>query len=169
MLLLKIQQAFGDRCIPNQVTDGNMPLTCEQTEAMFFRGRDWRDITWEEWESHCDAFYAFTPEAFQYYLPSIVSLAAKHPGRWFWPADALVHVLDRSPVVEYWDRFLTSRLLGLKPSEYEVLQEWILGLSGTPLIDSDETAGRAFDTLDLLKKETERVRRMIEFKGKSGT
>lgn len=160
-LLRQIEQAFGDRPKPSKLVEERVPVTPEQMDALWFGGRDWRDITWRDWESHRDAVYAFTAEAFAYYLPSILALSCSRPDQWFAPADGLLQVLDRSPVVGYWDAFITTRLVGLRTAEYEVLKEWLLSLSGRKGPDAEDTLGRALDTVDLLQKETERLRALI--------
>lgn len=160
-LLRQIEQAFGDRKKPSKLVEERVPVTPEQKDALWFGGRDWRDVTWSDWESHRDAVYAFTPEAFAYYLPSILTLSSVHPDQWFAPADGLLQVLDRSPVAEYWDAFITTQLVGLRTAEYEVLKSWLLSLSGHKGSDAEDTLGRALDTVDLLQKETERVRALI--------
>jgi hypothetical protein len=156
----KIEQAFHHRRRPNALVDDKQPLTSEQRSAIWFSGRNWRDISWEEWEEHRDAFYAFSSEAFAYYLPSFLVLSFKRPGQWFWPADALLQVLDRSPIIEHWDAFLTTRLVGLQAEEYEVLKEWIISLPENTGSAYGKSLDRALETVDLLQGETNRVRAM---------
>jgi hypothetical protein len=156
ILLENIRKAFSDRHKPDSlIKPKGKLLTYEQNEALSFDDREWYEITWEDWENNSDAFYAFTPEAFAYYLPSILSLSTKYPNRWFRPADDLIKILDRSPVIEYWDEFLSTRLLGLQSPEYEVLKEWLLFLSEHEnCYDSGNTLDRAFDTVNLLQSNT---------------
>jgi hypothetical protein len=160
-LCQQIEDAFGDRPKPRSFVEPKDPVTYEQRDAIWFVDRDWREITWDDWESHCDAFYAFTPEAFAYYLPSVLCLSSKNPDRWFWPADALLRILDRSPAVEHWDAFLSTRLVGLKPTEYEALKAWLLLLTEHDANAAGEALSRAFDTVVLLQSETERVRAIV--------
>lgn len=157
----RIEQAFGERSKPNRLIELRDPVTPEQEDALWFSGRDWSGITWGDWEDHRDALYAFTPEAFAYYLPSILRLSSQFPDRWFWPTDTLLRILDRSPVVEYWDAFIVTRLVGLQTAEYEALKEWLLWLAEHQASGSEDALGRAFDTVDLLQKETNRVREMV--------
>lgn len=164
-LLQQIERAFGDRQKPRNLVEERVPVTAEQRDALWFSGRDWRAITWSDWESHSEAIYAFTPEAFAYYLPSILTLSLGHPDQWFPPADGLLRVLDRSPVVEYWDAFITTRLVGLRASEYEALKEWLVSLSGHKDAEAEEMLSRALETVDLLQKETQRVRALVGING----
>lgn len=153
----KIEQAFKHRPKPVNVIDISRPLTTEYEDALWFTDREWKEITWENWELYRDAIYAFTSEAFAYYLPSILLLSAEKPTEWFWPADALLQMLDRSPTVAYWDDFLISRLMGLRIAEYEVISEWLMYLSEHKGFATPETLARAFDTITLLQKETEKL------------
>lgn len=50
------------------------------------------------------------PEAFIYYLPSIIRVAVINPGQWLGVVDALLRVLDRSPT-HHWDNLSKSGLL----------------------------------------------------------
>jgi|JI6StandDraft_1071083.scaffolds.fasta_scaffold170594_2 hypothetical protein len=152
----KVEQAFKHRPKPVNVIGISGPLTTEYVDALWFTDRDWKEITWEDWELHRDAVYAFTPEAFAYYLPSILILSSQRPTEWFWPADALLQVLDRSPTVAYWDDFLLTRFMGLRVAEYEVLSEWLVYLSEHESFAAPETLARSFDTINLLQKETEK-------------
>ncbi|MBY0469271.1 MAG: hypothetical protein K2Q07_09870 [Burkholderiaceae bacterium] len=164
----QVEDAFGERPKPKRLVESKVPVTSEQRDALWFGDRAWGEVTWDDWESHHDAFYAFTPEAFAYYLPSVLCLSSKNPDRWFWPADALIQILDRSPVVEHWDIFLSTRLLGLRPVEYEALKAWLLLLTEHGANASAEALGRAFDTVALLQSETERVRAMVDQARSSG-
>jgi hypothetical protein len=154
----RIELAFGDREKPSRVIQRTAPISCDEEEALWFTGRDWREISWEEWDQHSSAISTFTPDAFVYYLPSVLCLSAQYPDRWSSTASSLLASLDRSPTIEYWDGWLTSRLLGLKDAEYAVLEEWILTLCQNPTTYSSETLTRALDTVNLLQRETLRLR-----------
>lgn len=146
-----IENAFSTRKMPIEVVEIGGDITTEKKDAMWFKNRDWREIEWDEWEKYRDAFFSFTPEAFAYYLPSILTLSLKNPDRLFLPAQALLQVLDRSPVVEYWDEFIVTRLFEFNFEEYNIIAEWIEILSDSCLIASDDTLGRAFDTIAILQ------------------
>jgi hypothetical protein len=148
----KIEHAFAERKRPEKLINHHATVTPEQEDALWFTGRDWRAVSREEWDGHWDAFFTFTPEAFAYYLPSILTLTVQSPAPDFLPADALLKILDRSPAVESWDDFLITRLGGLRPAECEVLKEWTLYLASNESWASQYSLGRAFDTAELLQK-----------------
>jgi hypothetical protein len=150
----KVENAFVIRKQATRLICECGTVTPEQQDALWFDRRDWRDVTWAEWQAHRDAFYAFTPETFIYYLPSILLLSLHNTNRGLLPADALLQLLDRSPTIEYWDEFLVSRLLGLQTPEYEVLIDWAIALAETGTIESGDSLGRAFDTIYLLRQQS---------------
>jgi hypothetical protein len=157
----QIDLAFKKRLRPIRLIDAHEPATPEQIDALWFSGRDWHDVTWNDWESHPDAFYAFIPEAFIYYLPSILSVTAKNPGKWLGAADALLGILNRSPEAYHWDGFIEKRLVGLESEEYEAMKAWVISLSGTNIFGDEDALARSYETVDLLKLETERVRQLV--------
>ncbi len=64
--------------------EGGLP----EWAVLGFAGRHWREIGWPDWESHPDAFYAFVPEAFIFYLPSLLLGALDAPQGQLLAADA---------------------------------------------------------------------------------
>jgi len=160
-LRAQIEQAFGHRQRPAKVIEEHSPITPEQRDALWFAGRDWHEVDWQEWERHPDAFYAFVPEAFIYYLPSVLVSALDAPGGQLQAAHALLGVLNRSPEVYHWDAFITKRLLGLEPKEYEAIKAWVLAESGQTHMVSEDDLTRAYETVDLLARETARIRGLL--------
>jgi hypothetical protein len=75
--------------------------------------------------------------------------------------EALLGILDRSPEVYNWDEFITTRLLGLASEEYEVLKSWILSQSGLPHVQDEDRLTRAYETAELLARETAKVRGLL--------
>lgn len=148
----RVVSAFNRRVMPPRM-ELHTPSTTEELDLLWFNGQNWRNITFEDWRKHPDAFYFFTPEAFAYYLQSIICISLKHFQEWFYPVDILLSILDRSPQVEYWDDFMLSRVGALYPEEYEVLKLWILWLSENSQIYPNIDLGRVFDTVDLLENQ----------------
>jgi hypothetical protein len=164
-LFRQIEHAFAHWPKPHRLIQMRDPVTPEQEDAIRFTDRDWREITWDDWERSPDALYAFTPEAFVYYLPSVLSVAAGNPERWLAAADALLRVLDRSPETYHWDAFISKRLVGLETEEYEVIKIWLLSLSGRGNYVTEDALMRSYETVELLQAETERVRRLMSKEG----
>ena len=164
----KIERAFSSRSKPAvvRIADGVFQLDSDVEDALWFSGRDWHELTWEDWREHSSAIYFFDCEAFAYYLPSVLLLSGQNPNEWLQAADSLINDLDRSPDPEWWTEGLERRFLSLNRSELDVLKEWLLEICnytpykgvGLAAAGPGDTFGRAFDTLNLLQKEVERSR-----------
>ena len=164
----KIERVFSSRPKPTEVrlADEVLQLDFEVEEALWFSGRDWRELTWQDWQEHGSAIYFFDPEAFVYYLPSLLLLSAENPSEVLDAAASLINELDQSPDPEGWTDGLIRRFMGLNSSELDVLKEWLLQVCeyapyrgwGIAATGPGDTFGRAFDTMDLLQKEVERRR-----------
>lgn len=163
-LRAQVEAAFSMRKCPSLVVEPRSPVTPEQRDAIWFAGRHWREVAWQDWQSHPDAFYSFVPEAFVFYLPSVLIGAMAAPNGELLAADALIGMLDRSPEPYHWDAFMTARLVGLEPAEYEVLKAWLLSRSEEVETSNEDSLIRAYETIDLLAQETERVRVLLRFK-----
>lgn len=165
-LLEKIERAFAARPKPAQVRLGDevFQLDSDVEEALWFSGRDWHEITWQDWQQHSSAIFFFDPEAFGYYLPSVLRLSAENPHENLMAADSLIGQLDRSPDVEGWTEGFASHFLELNPAELDVLKEWLLQVCeyvpyerwGIAASGPGDTFGRAYDTVDLIQKEIAR-------------
>jgi hypothetical protein len=94
------------------------------------------------------------------YLPSILLSTLDAPGQ-LQVEEALLGILDRSPEVYNWDEFTTTRLLGLASEEHEVLKSWILSKSGLPHVQNEDRLTRAYETAELLARETAKVRGLL--------
>ena len=162
----KIEQAFAARLKPAQVRLGDevLQLDSDVEEALWFSGRDWHELRWQDWQEHASATYFFDPESFRYYLPSVLLLAVENPNESLTAAESLISELDRSPDVEGWTAGFAVRFLGLNLAELDALKEWLLYVCeyapykgwGIAASGPGDTFGRAFDTVDLLKREIER-------------
>jgi hypothetical protein len=164
----RIERVFARRAMPDVVVDMTSPfhIDSDVEEALWFTGRDWQSITWDDWQKHPVAFTFFSKEALGYYLPSILLLSLQAPQQALDPAESLIWELDRSPSTEGWTDNFANRFLGLTSTELDVLKEWLLQVCEYPLYKKSGLAasgpgdafGRAFDTVDLLQKEAKRRR-----------
>jgi hypothetical protein len=162
----EIEHAFSSRSKPAQVrlADEVIQLDSDVQDALWFSGRDWHELTWQCWQQHSSAIFFFDPEAFAYYLPSVLLLSVQNPRESLSAADSLINELDRSPDTDAWTEAFASRFLGLSPAELNVLKEWLLQMCeytpyrrwGIAASGPGDSFGRAFETLDVLQKEVER-------------
>jgi hypothetical protein len=168
VLIERIERAFAHREVPDAVVymTGCFQIDSDVEEALWFTGRDWHSITWDDWQKHPVAITFFSKEALGYYLPSVLLLSLQRPQEALNPAESLIWELDRSPSTEGWTDHFANRFLGLTSTELDVLKEWLLQICEYPLYKKwglaasgpGDTFGRAFDTVDLLQNEAERRR-----------
>jgi hypothetical protein len=86
----KIERVFSSRPKP-QVRDEILQLDFEVEEALWFSGRDWHELTWQDWQKHSSAIVFFDSEAFAHYLPSVLLLSAPKPSEWLQAAGLADH------------------------------------------------------------------------------
>jgi hypothetical protein len=152
-IVSEIQYAFQGRAMPRQVVLGDSPRTSEYLEALNFQGTSWEMMDSDFLVKNSDALYAFTPEAFCYYLSAFLSHGFKHQQAPPIYMDAILGMLDRSPNPDLWDDSFRRRWSILRTNECRVVEKWLLALSECPEGIFDLlTLDRAFDTLQLLMK-----------------
>jgi hypothetical protein len=159
----KVTAAFAHRTIPTEVLAPSAHRQCgsDVEETLWFTGRDWRTLTWTDWRDRYDAIFFLSPEAFAYYLQSLLCLTAENPADSLLAAEAVIHALDRSPTTDGWDDFFRPRYTTLTPAELDCLEHWLLLLCESPAYRSygaaqggpGDTFGRATDTVSLLKAQ----------------
>jgi hypothetical protein len=167
-LTANIETAFAHRQIPSEVveTEGLLQIDSDVEEALWFEGRDWRTITCDDWRKHSCAVFFFSPEAFAYYLPSLLTVTVQDPkGYPDLAVGSLIGLLDHTPAIEFLDDYLIQRFSGLNDAEFKAIKEWLLfacenlpGGSGIAASGAGEVFGRAFDTVALLQEEAQRRR-----------
>jgi len=150
-LASKISEAFSSRTRPEAVIESHAPGTDEYSDAQAFAGREWRELSEDDWREHSAAIFGLSPEAFRYYLPSILHLSVSSNHVDMLGIDALIGMLDRSNTPSSWDQFFRERWTGFTPAEYQVLQEWLIWLSSEPGMKfASQRLGRASDTVSIL-------------------
>ena len=77
----------------------------EVDDVMSFWGKPWSHVTGLQLEKHFEAIFWFTPEAFCYYLPGILSAGIQENKPGLIVNQSLVNMLDRSPDPTSWDDF----------------------------------------------------------------
>ncbi len=137
--------------MPRQVVLEKSPHTSEYLEAMNFHGLSWEVMDSDFLVKNSDALYAFTPEAFCYYLPAFLVHGFEHRQTPPVYVDTILGMLDRSPNPDLWDDSFRRRWTLLHVGECQVVEKWILALSECSEGAFDQlTLDRAFDTVQLL-------------------
>lgn len=149
-----IASAFAERAKPSILTDSKQLSDWEYEEVMSYEGLLWRDVTFEQVAKYPDAVFWFSPAAFCYYLPGILSAALKEDRRDSSAYDALMGVLDRSPEPAYWDDFFLPRFTLLTTAEIDAVSAWMHWFQAVePDAYKPNTFERIQETLMLLKEK----------------
>lgn len=147
----KIGKAFSERKFPEVICHPEKLSDDEYREATAFAVSHWLNLDTDILESYYEAIFWLTPEAFCYYLPGILKAGMEDGIPDLLINHALINMLDRSPVIEYWDDFFRERWLKLNKEELSVISEWILWLTSFEKTGYDDISlTRAFDTIELL-------------------
>lgn len=162
-LIERIGKAFAHRPMPAEVVkmDGRFQIDSDIEDALWFAGRDWRDLNAENWRCHYSGLSYFSPEAFAYYVQSLLILTIQNPKHYpDLAVDSLVWELDSSPGIENLSPLATRRYYGFSDEEFEAIKEWLLWasenvsdvFSGAAVSGPGDGFGRAFDSIHLLQK-----------------
>lgn len=142
----QIASAFAHRIRPTIVTTVAVASTLRD-DALHFDGMNWTEVSEDDWANYSDAFYGFSPEAFLYFLPSLLVLTLDQRGL---AADALVSSLDTSGNPDLWTDWFSERFGRLISSEISALTAW----SREYLANGENGEGSVFarvqDTLTML-------------------
>lgn len=103
-LLEDIEHAFGKRQRPVSVVDSSSALSELMEDALAFRDIEWRQVTCEMLEKYFDGVIGFSPPAFCYFLPGILSAGVKENRPDLLVNDTLVSMLDRGNSSASWVR-----------------------------------------------------------------
>jgi hypothetical protein len=151
-----IEAAFTHRDVPRSFLGSEQLAAHEADDVMTFWRKPWWCVTGAQLETSFEAIFWFSPEAFCYYLPGIFSAGVHENNPWLIVNQSIVSMLDRSADPDSWDEFFCARWLRLTVKECEATQAWILWLSSFQDAYPEPALGRAFDTLELLKRKAPR-------------
>lgn len=112
-----------------------------------FEGRNWWDLCAEDWNSNMDAIFEFSPEAFVYYLPSLVHLSIINPTSNITSVGALLLFLDTYAPSQYRNEFFNDRLSRLSNEQVAIIKKWVIHLLEYPQFFKKEVLERIFDSL----------------------
>jgi hypothetical protein len=128
-----IETAFAGREMPAKLTNSEFdPMDSDLADVLWFSGRNWREITWNDWKGRNVALCFFTHDALAYLLPSVLLLSLQRPGEYLSSAGDLVKrfgSLDWAPSPDHWKDYFREQFLGLRTEEYEAIKEWLLFMS----------------------------------------
>jgi hypothetical protein len=145
----RIIEAFSQRQRPHSVIDQQIDGDTLRDDALHFDGKDWTTVTASDWLNYSDATHGLSPQAFIYFLPSLL-ITSLESSDGLVAADSIIYALDTSADPDLWSEWFNERFLLLTPPELAVLKEW----GAAYLANEDKGHGSTFvrvqDTLDML-------------------
>ena len=120
-LLSRLHELFDIYPVPRITRDGIMCLDGDWEDVLSFEGMAWPDVSLRHWQVHFSAYAAFPPDAFCYYVPSIIKNAILCDKGEFIPVSSLLISLDTSAAPECWDEFFSDRLTKFNGDQYRSL------------------------------------------------
>lgn len=165
-----IEKAFAGREMPETLTDSDCtaPIDPDVEDTLWFSGRNWREIAWNDWKKRSIALCFFTREALAYWLPSVLLISLKRPNEYLSAAGDLIKTfgsLDWTPSPDHWNDYFRARFVGLRKEEYEAIKNWLQFMKSLEIyrkhINIKPGPGdifeRAIETVSLAQQETVRV------------
>jgi len=161
-----IEKAFAGREMPAKLTNSEFdPMDSDLADILWFSGRNWREITWNDWKGHADALSFFTRDALAYWLPSVLLLSLQHPGEYLSSAAYLIRTFGSrnwAPSPDHWKDYFRARFVGLRTEEYDAIKEWLLFMSNLEIYrkhinikpGSGDIFERAIETVCLAQRES---------------
>ena len=105
------------------------------------------------WQVHFSAYAAFPPDAFCYYVPSIIKNAILHDQSEFIPISSLLTSLDTSAIPEYWDAFFLDRFAKFNSDQCKLLFDWVNSIDPRNGIIDDVSRDRILMTILTLEDQ----------------
>ena len=152
-LLAEISDAFSWRKRPNLMTTSNELTKHEEDSLLKIFDLDANDISADDWENEFDILTLLSPDAFCYYLSSILRVSVKENELNLIVVFNLVTMLNRSPNEDWWELSFLERWSLLTENELDAIGNWfywMLDFQSRSI--SDEMIEKTLETLQILKK-----------------
>lgn len=154
--------------MPDKVTDSDCTdlLDTDVVDTLWFSGKSWRELTWDDWKKRNVALSFFNRDALAYWLPSVLLLSLQRPDEYMPAAGYLIKTFGSicwAPSPIHWKGHFRERFVGLRVEEYEAIKEWLVSISKHKTYGVSRLRGpgdifeRAFETVSLAQEETMRV------------
>lgn len=153
-----ILNAFSSRTKPAGLYSSGNLSDSEIKELDNFNNKEWQDLDKAFWAENFSSIHLLSPEAFCYFLPSLLTIVVEEQEYYLLAFDAVLSDLDRSPNYLYWNDYFKDRWTKFTPLELETIEHVILFLSNCSDFKPDHanTLERAYNTLVLLKKYSQK-------------
>jgi hypothetical protein len=120
----QLRRGFPIEPVPEVLFDKRYPCDSDQDDAALLQGLLWTHVVPEFWRDHWWALTSLRPQAFVYYLPSVLGVSVTDDLPYDMARDSLIHMLDTSADPATLPHFTWDRMLLLRPPQFECLETW---------------------------------------------
>lgn len=120
----KLREAFPEEPVPLRLFDLTYVPDSDRSDASLLLGVKWPRVDEEFWFEHWPSYYAFSPEAFRYYLPSMLEVTALNNIRYDQLFNCIVNSLNTSGDVSIFPEFIVSRFVLLRKEQSICVDYW---------------------------------------------
>ena len=120
----QLRLAFPVEPVAEVLFDRRYPCDSDQDDAALLQGLAWTEVKPEFWRDHWWGLTSLRPEAFVYYLPSLLDVSVTDDLPYDMARDSLIHMLDTSADPGTIPHFTWNRILLLTPPQFECLERW---------------------------------------------
>jgi hypothetical protein len=120
----QLRRAFPAEPVPEVIVSDEFPCDPDREDALLLQGLAWPDVAPEFWRDHWWALTSLLPQAFVYYLPSLLEISVTDDVPYDMARDTLVHTLNTSADAATIPHFTWERMLLLTPGQFECIEAW---------------------------------------------
>ena len=130
-----IELSFSYRKKPELSVYGNTDKY-EKDEILTIFKYEWKDITCDILKDTPDVFYLIDPDAFCYYIPSVLCSSIRENNYDLYILDCIIQMLDRDEDDNLWIDFFKDRWLNFTEEEIDSIINWFLFVEPMLFIDT---------------------------------
>jgi len=148
----KVRTAFYWRKYPSRISIHSDSSASNTDDAFKIAEHYDDDIGMDVFETYGDAFFDFSDEAYNFFLPKLIISSLRSNSGINLPVSSVLLYLDRSPTPEYWDEGLLGTFGTQTDQELEAVHDWLnwLYLNSNDA-DDRETLERSKITIELIR------------------
>jgi cytosine/creatinine deaminase len=149
-----VRRAFSWRKIPEFVMSAGPTAqisSSDEEDAQRLLSRDWRDLTWDDWDEIFRGLFYITHEEVAYYMPSIMLLSMEEHNQPMLAVGSLLMMLSKGVTCEGSGNDANEDLLRLTNEECGVLAGWLQYLCSRPEYETGSSRVRIEEILASLR------------------
>jgi hypothetical protein len=152
----QLRRAFPAEPVPAVVVDDTFPCDPDRDDAVLLQGLAWPEVAADFWRDHWWGLTSLLPEAFVYYLPSLLEISIKDGLPYDMPRKTLIHTLDTSADLGTIPNFTLERMLILSSAQFDCVEAWCGIVAAKGWFDDRLQQERVELTVMVLREEAQR-------------